>query len=817
MNSLKQNLQITIIFFLFSFFYAKGQDYINGRIIDAETNSPLAFVNVVYNEQNMGTVSNIDGYFKVPANRAGFLKISYIGYQQVVINSEMFNQQELMTIPMKKTRYAIKEIRVIPEENPAIPIIKKVIKNKDRNNPEKINAFSYISYNKTYFNYIPDSISFSNHISNQSGKKDSYQLPDPKNILNHRHLFLLESISHRKFMYPGKNKEKILASRVSGFEDPSFTLLATRLQSFSFYNDDLFALNRNFINPIGKGSIKKYKYILEDKHINENYDTIYTIIFQPGNLNQKDKLSGIMFINTNGYAIQNVIAYSKGGNALLDFRIQQLYEQVDGKYWFPKQLNTDMIFNKSQRNFDHETFKLIGKSKSYIMNVDLSPDITEEDFDNVVVEVDSGAHEKPVGYWAHFRKNRLTDKDILTYHEIDSIGKVIDLDGTLKRIETMYTGYIPFGIFNVSMKDIIGFNKYEGIRLGWGMMTNQKLSDQYSIGGHIAYGFRDGKIKYGLEGAFHPLKRWKITAWHVNDLEETGGYSFIDDEKITSTSFYRRFFIEDMHENIENGLSFEQKFKKNFTINLSLKRSVKGTRAVYTFNKYLPEENKQDDFIFSEIGLQFKYTINEKYMETPRGNLITLGSDDPEVYGNFFWGTSVLGGEYEYLRAELKISDEIIISRWGQIDWQLEGGMINRNVPVTELYTGKASFGHFNLESANSFSTMRLNEFYGSRFISLFSQFTIQDLFSGYNIFKPDLIFANNIGVSEMEFDRAKHLVSIQSYNKGYFETGVLLANLISQSFLGYGFGIFYRYGPYRFSKTSDNFAYKFTLHINLK
>ena len=67
-----------------------------------------------------------------------------------------------------------------------------------------------------------------------------------RKLIKDQHLFLLESISERKFLYPDKNNEKILASRTSGFNTPSFTLLATQLQSFSFYEDFLLIENSKY-------------------------------------------------------------------------------------------------------------------------------------------------------------------------------------------------------------------------------------------------------------------------------------------------------------------------------------------------------------------------------------------------------------------------------------------------------------------------------------------------------------------------------------------------------------------------------------------
>jgi hypothetical protein len=58
--------------------------------------------------------------------------------------------------------------------------------------------------------------------------------------------------------------------------------------------------------------------------------------------------------------------------------------------------------------------------------------------------------------------------------------------------------------------------------------------------------------------------------------------------------------------------------------------------------------------------------------------------------------------------------------------------------------------------------------------------------------------------------------INLQSFSEGYFETGLLLDNLLSVNFFSYGFGIYYRLGSYAFDHYADNFAYKFSLRFNL-
>ena len=59
--------------------------------------------------------------------------------------------------------------------------------------------------------------------------------------------------------------------------------------------------------------------------------------------------------------------------------------------------------------------------------------------------------------------------------------------------------------------------------------------------------------------------------------------------------------------------------------------------------------------------------------------------------------------------------------------------------------------------------------------------------------------------------------IPIKTLEKGYFESGILINSIFRQlDFIGYGFGVFYRYGDYAFDNHTDNLAYKLTLTFEI-
>src|SRR5690606_1962654 len=156
-------------------------------------------------------------------------------------------------------------------------------------------------------------------------------------LLKDSPLFIMESVSERKFIAPDISEEIVIGTKVSGFQNPSFASLATDLQPFSFYKDNIKLFDIQYLNPISKGSLKKYRFKIEDT-LFQNKDTVYIISFQPQKNKNFEGLKGSLYISTNKYAVQNVIAtpFEKGK---IDIKIQQQYTFVDNKYWFPEQLN----------------------------------------------------------------------------------------------------------------------------------------------------------------------------------------------------------------------------------------------------------------------------------------------------------------------------------------------------------------------------------------------------------------------------------------------------------------------------------------------
>ena len=247
-------------YFLFLFFaFAANSQTIKGRVIDVKSNQGLPFVSVQIKNTQVGTLTDIDGKFTldISASPNAEIQITYLGYFPQTIAIGSFPDLEKISIKLKPQAFSLQEISVLAKENPAHRIIKMATKNRPINNPEKMHSFTYNSYTKFFV-----TADIKANIDSVS-TKDTTQTAADKFFKN-QHLLLIESVTQREFLKPDKNHETILASRVSGLKNSPFALLATQLQSFSFYTNFVTVLDEKYLNPLSEGSTHKYFFLLED-------------------------------------------------------------------------------------------------------------------------------------------------------------------------------------------------------------------------------------------------------------------------------------------------------------------------------------------------------------------------------------------------------------------------------------------------------------------------------------------------------------------------------------------------------------------------
>jgi hypothetical protein len=795
----------TILILLFvKFIYA--QNTIKGEVIDINTKEPLAFVNIIFNNNpQFGTITDIDGKFKFnSAKQIESLTLKYVGYESLTVFLDRTNSDKELKIEMESTTYKLNEIVVHPKENPAHRIIRKAIENKEINNPENIGSFKYKSYNKLIADFITTNTTNADSINYRLNKR-----------LKGGHLLIMESVTERKFIAPDNNEEIIIGTKASGFKFPDFAPLATDMQPFSFYDNIIPILDINYLNPVSKGSFNKYNFELIDT-LYQNTDTTFIVAFKPIKNKRFNALSGLLYINTNQFAIQNVIAepFEKG---LIDIKIEQQYTFLEDKQWFPSQLNYELVATEYPS-------KKIGtrmNGRTYISNVELYPIILKKDFSIESISMHKSANKKDSLFWMNSRIIPLNEREETTYQVIDSLGKKLNFDGLQNIMAKLSQNRVPIKFIDIDISETLIYNKYEGTRLGMGLYTNERISEIVTLGGFFGYGLKDKKWKYGGKLNFNVDKEseLKVGLEHTNSLTEVG--SSFRTKTFENRYDWKSMLAFNMDDVKRNSVSLSFRSLKYAQVNLSLNHYEVNPLYEYAFQP--DDQTTIEQFSNTSITFGIRYVYKEELVQSFNQRM-SLGTKYPVLNLKYSRGIrDLFNSQFEYNKIEAQIDKSFLWRNIGKTTIRLEGGFIDKPLPYSLLFTSEGSYDRdLPIRIKNSFQTVAPYEFLSDRYANLFFAHIFNSVLFEMGRFKPHISFHHNMGWGSLKNKDFHKSIQFKTKEKGLFESGLQFDNLVrikylNLAYLGFGVGAYYRYGAYSSNETIDNFAFKFSMTFSTK
>ncbi len=802
---------VYLFILLLSSIIAIGQN-MEGLVIDASTNEPIPFTTVIINQGNSGVSADIDGKFILRNNKIKSLTFSAIGYEKKKISLEDIRKDKYK-VRLKTNDYQLGEVVIIPGENPAHRIINLAVENRKKNNPESNTSFFYESYNKMVFTTPTDTSkrSMLDSITIQSAieeKTDSFKMT--------KVLFLMESVAERNYIPPHLSKEVVTESRISGLSIPFFSLLGTQMQSFSLYQDFITIYGLKYLSPVSKGSTSKYLFVLEDT-LYSGLDTSFIISFRPRKNKFFKGLQGVLSINSNQYAVEHFNARQNDSSGF-PIQVQQRYQLINGKQWFPSQLHIDILF--IAEGFADIDIK--GSGKSYLRKIELASKLEKKEIGNLSLEMADSISNKNEEYWEKIREVPLSQKEKRSYTYIDSIGKEYKLDQLVHLNKGLLNNHIPIGKVNLLLDKFLKFNLYEGTRLGLGMETSEKLIKSIRLGGFAGYGLGDKAWKYGSHIRWVPKseRMFETKFSYSKDLINIGSVSYFQKTKdITSTSNIQNFLNDQMDgiEKYEAEISFRAIRDFHFTLFGNTQNRRINSNYAY---KDIPAMGK---YQLSEIGVNVRFSFQEKFAEFLDVKL-PIVTKYPIVYFKYTKGIrDLLLGDYDYNRLDLSIYKSAQIKGIGTTAFQLSAGKIDQQIPLTSLFVMRGILNEeVKVASMYSFETMYPNEFFADEYVNLFFRHNFGKLLFQSAKFKPELLLVSSLVFGNMSGRNQHQIFDFKVPHKGYYESGIQLNNFVRMKYIyngvyiGAGLGVYYRYGDYQLPKAQDNFAFKLTTSISL-
>lgn len=783
---------------------------IEGHVIDFKTGNviPFASIQILGISHNKGTVTDIRGWYRLEfTSEKDSIRISHVGYEKRKIKVSALRENP--EISLQPIIISLEEVQVKAGENPAIPILKKVIENKKRNDPDKLDTYSFKSYNKV--------------VMTLDGLKESPDYDDTTaQFLQGGHIFMAESYSEVNFKKPGKKNETVLASKMSGIENPLVAMASNSFQPFSFYTDHIKILEVPYVNPISSDGLRKYEYFLEDSIFND-LGTTYVVSFQPkeGKVYQLGK--GLLYISDRQFAIENMTISPSDPDTNLIFEIQQK-NQWDGEYWFPEQFNS--IYFAPEMEVEKKGLKII--NQTFVSEVKINELDKKVRFGPISLNFDIQNDKYD---WNDLRIDSLTTREYLTYVRFDQMNAKDKrrLNLLSKVLTQLSSGRIPLGLVDLLPERLFRVNRFEGFGLGLGLSSNQTLSDFFRVEGYFRYGFRDKGWKYGGGLELNLDKKYdsRLKFNYSQDLDEPGRSLLPRSTSFSSGGELFRKVIAERMDKVENfSVEFSQIPMKGTKVGLF--GSVQNRNNIFNFTDLNPNDEFPQFFRASEAGLNFRWTGNES-LSRIGNNLISWAVSYPVLSIRVAKAIPELfGGNVDFLNTELKFQHQ-----WNsgnslnQFNISAHG-IWGNNLPISYLNTGYGiNIGQRNaLDFAFSFpgflQTMFIYEFLSDR--SLMASYAHQTgpLFhkkTGKIIFAPQLKFFQSFAIGTLTNSQFYDFVEFKTMEKGYWESGIELNNIIKQKaglqYRGWGLGAFYRYGPYANSSFNDNLTITLSMTIS--
>lgn len=775
--------------FLFSLlfltsFHAFSQSY---QLLDEQSREAIPFGKVIPSKENP-RLTDIDGIFQV-LDTMQSIQVRATGYYDSIVQLSLVQNGKIY---LKSKAQNVQEVVVKPGVNPAERIMAQVIANRMKNHPFENDGFISKQYSKFVFD-----------LDDASRKILEDTVVDPtdtnlfsmKQFFGKQHLFLIETASKHYFEPPYKEKEIVEAYKVSGFTDPLFSTFAQSMQSFHFYDNQVELLGEQFVNPIAFGGINRYLFILEDTTFN-GADTTFTIFFRPRKGKDFEGLTGRLFINTNGFAIEKVSAkpYRSSSEGTYITIIQE-YAFLDGKKWFPVKLSTEVqmafvAFNVSEG----KTAFVTGKGATYMETVQFNPpELEKVKFNNIAVQTNVGSERIKDQEWDSLRPYALTDKEKNTYVLNDSLSKEEHLDKYLRLLKVLSTGKIPLGYLNIDATKLFAVNAFEKTRIGLGIENSDRFLPWMTANASIAYGFGDKKVKYGgfLEFHLDPSTKTNLKLFYSNDVVEVGGNVSYKTNMFYSQDAGRMLFVNNMSYQKKAGVLFSTIVRANKHLTLELNYQQNQFANGYQFN----QQASCSAFMSS---LLFSWAIREKGVIL--GDVfVPKGSKFPKIQIKVekAWNLPSLDmASMDFLRLQFNAFHVTTIPGNGRLTWNVRAAWTNVPTPLLYQQAVHASYVKRSISIPNTFETVAVTEFYHQQQVNIFLRYiwNAQRTKAKWN--EPQFGVHYAFGYGTMS-NQSAHNLSFNTMDKGFHEAGLLFNGLYVSGQSSMGFGIFTRFGAY--------------------
>ena len=696
---------------------------VRGRVTDAATGLPLQFVSVVFPGTTVGITTDEQGIYALETrDTASLVRAQMIGYetQTQPVAPHGFTAVDF---ELRPPQFDIASVVVTPGENPAPPILQEAIRRKEFNEFFFYDTYSCSTYTKMELDLANLKPRFRNkRLQRNFGFVFDYM--DTSALTGRAYLpaMISEATGERYHSRrPELRREVIRASHLSGVDETySIAQFTGNMHGdVDFYANFIDIFDVRFAGPLSDNGLTYYDYFLVDSLVDSGRKT-YKIRFHPKRT-ATPVLDGEINLDAASYALRSATARMPRGvnvNWIRHLVLECENRPVRDGLWFRHRDRASAEFSIATGD-SARMVSFIGTREIAYSDIRIDEPLPDwiARADNDVV-VDDNATRRDEAYWEQARPYRLTDRERGIYAMVDSVKQAPLYRNIYTTINTALTGYWNTRYIAVGpYYKLASFNRLEGFRMQLGGRTTSRVSRTVRLGGYVAYGTRDERMKGGAsaELLFGRKLTRKLTLSGRHDVMQLGaGDNALTESNILSSVLSRgdqRLSMVDRGE-----ASYEHEWRHGLSTTFGARwQRIRSNRYVPMVR---PDSSCAGSVPDAALHVGVRFSKNEKIYRSTFDKRY-LGSDYPVLTLDFTAGIPALmrhAAEYYRLEAGLHYRPELPPA--GHSEITLRSGKLFGRVPypLLKLHEGNGTYFY----DPYAFSCMNYYEFASDGWVSLF-------------------------------------------------------------------------------------------------
>ena len=776
-----------IIFLLLSYFLVRSQNafVVSGKVTDS---AQVALPNVTVHVVGItgGTITKDDGSFIIIASkRSDSMQLTHAGFEKLVVALNKVKSTNLTFQLMRKTSLLNNVIIKISamDKEPGKSFMKKVIANKNFNNPDRFSSYSYRQYKRHELDISNLDTAQRNNKGLKNLTVNIYRSTDTLNAKSSTlPIYFSETLSNNyHHLLPAIEKENILAKKKLGLQTDDILRKLDKFNfNFNIYDNWLPIFNQTYASPLSSNAFDYYNFYFSDSNI-VNGKKLYKIHFAPRQKFER-AFTGSLWINDSTYSISKIdmhlsvtanLNFVKGIHYLEEYKLSldtatQLLEYMPYRYSSTIDFETGLALLGIPVKANEKSVRLVVNNSVIIDYIKFNPTIPD-DSDIVKMNMEeTNQFEKDDNYWIKNRSDSLSSHEKNIYQMVDSLQKNKQYKNKTKLITVLGIGFWDIGnkIRIGPLTSLVSTNIVEGLRSRIGFWTLPGISKKININGYIAYGTKDNQLKGHLGVQY----LWNAVKWSKTSINSNIDYNYPiekDDEldndnlltsvlrkNIPSTNIFERSVI----------LKHEQYINKNISAKASL--TYKELLPVFHFT-FHPIDKVTDRPIDSvnksnlpvaEGSIGFRYTKSQ-HTSVFNYNLVRLDNFNPVISLNFTYGIETAKAQFNYEKINAGLEQRLRLPPKSIFYYRLTVGKTFGTAPYLLLDVPGGNESH--VDSKYLFNTMLPYEFVADQYLNLHTR-----LYTGGMLFDK-ITLLNKLGLRE-RFSFNMHIGSMTNANKTY-------------------------------------------------